>query len=153
EIKLQILQERHDSPTSGHFGQAKTFELVSRDYYWPGMRNYINDYVASCETCHRAKPPLHKPFGELHSLPVTSSPWSSISMDFIVGLPESSGFTAILVIVDRLTKLAHFIATVDEVDAPKTATLFIQHIFKNHGLPDNIISDRDPIFTSKFWQR
>jgi len=153
EIKLKIMHERHDSPVSGHLGQAKTYELVSRNYFWPRMRKYINDYVTSCDTCNRSKNPRHKPYGELQPLPIPSRPWSSISMDFIIGLPASCNFTAILVVVDRLTKMGHFIPTTNEVDAAETALLFVQNVFKLHGLPDEIITDRGSIFTSRFWSR
>ena len=86
-IKSEILRQCHDSPTAGHFGQAKTFELVTRDFYWPRLRRFVNRYVSTCDTCARAKAPRHKPHGFLAPLPVPSRPWVSISMDFIVALP------------------------------------------------------------------
>ncbi len=153
DIKLDILKTHHDSFLAGHLGQAKTYELVSRTYFWPRMRHYVNQYVSSCDTCNRSKTPRHKPFGLLQPLPVPSRPWSSISMDFIVELPVSSGFDSIFVIVDRFTKMAYFIPTVKEATADDIATLFIQHIVAQHGTPDDIISDRDTRFTSRFWSR
>ena len=152
KIKLQIMKKYHDSHIAGHFGQAKTLELITRNYFWPRIRSYVNKYVSSCDQCNRCKPVRHKPYGQLQPLPIPKSPWTSISMDFIVSLPKSGEFTAILVIVDRLTKMAHFIPTINEVDAPMTAKLFLENIYKLHGLPNDIISDRGSIFTSNFWK-
>ena len=153
DLKLQILQKYHDSPTSGHFGQLKTFELINREYFWPGLRKFINRFIKSCDTCHRTKTTRHLPFGALQSLPIAEKPWASISMDFIVDLPLSSGFDSIWVVVDRLTKYAHFVPTVKTLTAEQLATLFLDHIFKHHGLPHDIVSDRGSVFTSKFWKR
>ena len=152
DIKRDILSACHDSPTSGHFGIKKTFELVNRTYTWPGLRQFIKKFVVSCDTCQRNKSVQHKPFGLLQSLPVPESPWSSISMDFIVQLPASDGFTSIFVVVDRMTKMAHFIPTTDNIDADGTVSLFMARIVSLHGLPDNIVSDRGVTFTAQFTQ-
>ncbi|SPC64593.1 related to TY3B TY3B protein [Ustilago sp. UG-2017b] len=93
----------------------------------------------------------HKPYGHLKSLPVPPHPWSSISMDLIEQLPSSSDFTAILVVVDRLTKMAIFVPTTNELDAPELAKLFLRHVYSRHGLPTSIVSDRGSEFTSHFW--
>ena len=153
DIKLQILQQCHDSPTAGHLGQAKTLELVSRDYYWPRMRPYVNDYIRSCDVCARNKAPRHKPHGTLRPLPIPPASWSSVSMDFIVELPESNGFNAILVCVDRLTKMAHFCPTTTNVTAEDTADLYLRHVFKHHGLPTDVVSNRGTQFVSRFSRR
>jgi RNase H-like domain found in reverse transcriptase/Reverse transcriptase (RNA-dependent DNA polymerase)/Integrase zinc binding domain/Chromo (CHRromatin Organisation MOdifier) domain len=153
DIKLQILQQCHDSPTAGHLGQAKTLELVSRNYYWPRMRPYVNDYIRSCDMCARNKAPRHKPHGTLRPLPIPPASWSSVSMDFIVELPESNGFNAILVCVDRLTKMAHFCPTTTNVTAEDTADLYLRHVFKHHGLPTDVVSDRGTQFVSRFSSR
>lgn len=153
DIKLDILKTHHDSPLAGHYGQFKTYELVSRTYFWPRLRRYVNQYVSSCDTCNRSKAPRHKPFGLLQPLPVPARPWSSVSMDFIVELPASSGFDSILVIVDRLTKMAYFVPTVKEATAEDVAALFFKHVVAQHGIPDDIVSDRDTRFVSKFWSR
>jgi hypothetical protein len=152
-IKLEILRQCHDSPIAGHLGQAKTFELVTRDFFWPRIRRFVKRYVSTCDTCARAKAPRHKPHGHLVSLPVPSRPWESISMDFIVGLPVSpSGSDAILVVVDRFSKMAHFSPTRTTADAPEIARLFLWNICRLHGFPSDIVSDRDKIFTSGFWR-
>lgn len=148
--KRLILEECHDSPAAGHFGIAKTCELVSRTFTWPSMRKYIKRYVGGCETCQRNKSSNHKPYGLLQPLPVPDRPWSSVSVDFIAQLPPSMGYTAICVFVDRFTKMAHFSPTTDEVDAEGTVDLFIQRVFSAHGLPDDIVSDRGVTFTSQF---
>jgi hypothetical protein len=152
-LKLQILSIHHDSLSAGHFGQAKTYELVDRQFYWPGMRKFINEYISSCDTCNRSKSIKHLPYGPLTPLPIAEKPWSSISLDFIVDLPVSKTFDSILVVVDRLTKYATFIPTNKTITADQFCDLFIAYIFAQHGMPHEIISDRGSIFTSKFWQR
>src|SRR6185437_6153401 len=92
----------------------------------------------------------HKPYGLLQPLPIADRPWSSISVDFITQLPESNGYTAICIFVDRFTKMAHFAPTTDNVDAEGTVQLFLERVFSAHGLPDDVVSDRDVTFTSKF---
>lgn len=152
DIKRDILTLCHDEPTAGHFGIHKTYELVSRSYYWPHLRQFVKRFVSSCDTCQRNKTARHKPYGLLQPLPIPEVPWSSISMDFIVQLPESKGHTAIFVVVDRLTKMAHFVPTSDDIDAEGIVSLFVSRIVSAHGLPDDIVSDRGSVFTAKFTQ-
>jgi len=151
ELKLKLLQMYHDSPTAGHFGRSKTLELISRNYFWPKMRNFINNYISSCEQCSRCKVLRHKPYGYLQPLPIPTKPWQAISIDFIVKLPISNNYIAILVIVDRFTKMAYFIPTVNEIDAKNTAKLFLNNIYKLYSLPQEIVLDCGTIFISKFW--
>ena len=153
DLKLRILQQCHDSPVAGHLGQAKTLELVSRNYYWPQMRQYIIRYLKTCDVCARNKTPRHKPHGTLHPLPIPPTAWSSVSMDFIVELPESNGFNAILVCVDRFTKMAHFCPTTTNITSEGTADLYLRYVFKLHGLPTDIVSDRGTQFVSRFSKR
>ena len=150
--RLRVLQSRHDFPAAGHFGFNKTMELISRDFWWPQMWKSVKEYVTTCDICSRSKIPRHRPYGLLHPLPVPEKPWSSISMDFIVDLPESKSFDSIFVVVDRLTKMAHFVPCNKTVTGEETARLFVENVYKYHGLPDDIISDRGTQFTSKFWQ-
>ena len=149
-IKTEILRSRHDSPTAGHPGQAKTLELMSRDYYWPQMRKFVNRYINGCDACRRTKPSHQGPHGFLQPLPIPSSRWTDISYDFITQLPPSSGHDAILVVIDRLTKMGHFIACDTTIDAEGTAALFRKHIWKLHGTPKHTVSDRGSVFNSKF---
>ncbi|SCV70662.1 BQ2448_3424 [Microbotryum intermedium] len=150
-LKVKLLAQAHDSLLSGHPGQVKTFELLDRNYTWPGMRQFINDYVKTCNSCQRNKPTHHRKHGHLQPLPIPSKPWSSISMDHIVDLPPSPGFDCVLVVVDRLTKEAHFIPTHKTDSSRDLAWTFLTHVFKLHGLPTDIVSDRGATFTSKWW--
>ncbi|KAJ1578391.1 hypothetical protein NDA11_005217 [Ustilago hordei] len=152
DLRLLIVQDRHNSPSVGHPGRRKTLALVRRSFFWPGMSKFVHTFVDSCETCRRIKAARHRPYGHLKSLPVPPHPWSSISMDLIEQLPPSSGFTAILVVVDRLTKMATFVPTTNTLDAPELAKLFLRHVYSKHGLPTSIVSDRGSEFTSHFWR-
>src|SRR5258706_10653557 len=117
------------------------------------MVEEVQDYVRSCDTCQRDKASRHKKYGLLDPLEIPYRPWSSISMDWIVKLPESGGYTQIWVIVDRLTKMAHFIPLKTGITAAELAQAFLRVIWKLHGLPDEIITDRDTKITSLFWQK
>ena len=150
--RLRVLQSRHDFPSAGHFGYNKTMELISRDFWWPQMWKTVKDYVTTCDTCSRSKIPRHRPYGLLQPLPIPETPWTSISMDFIVDLPPSKTFDSIFVVVDRLTKMAHFIPCHKTVTGEETTRLFVDNVYRLHGLPNDIISDRGTQFTSKFWQ-
>jgi hypothetical protein len=149
-LKLDLLRECHDAPMAGHLGREKTLELLSRNYYWPGMRSFVNEYVRTCDTCARNKTSRHAPYGPLHPLPIPPGPWKSVSMDFIVELPPSDGHDAIYVCVDRFTKMAHFIPTTTAITAEGTAQLYYRHVWKHHGLPADIVSDWGPQFVSRF---
>jgi hypothetical protein len=149
DIKLQILKSCHDSVLAGYLGQAKSLELVTRDYHWPGIRQFVNEYVKSCDTCSRNKTPCQAAHGPLQPLPIPPAPWLSVSMDFIVELPLSNGFDAIYVCVDQFTRMAYFCPTTIQVTAEETAHLYLCHVFKHHGLPADIVSDRGPQFTSR----
>jgi Integrase zinc binding domain/RNase H-like domain found in reverse transcriptase/Chromo (CHRromatin Organisation MOdifier) domain/Integrase core domain len=153
EVKLRILEKYHDRRTAGHLGQEKTLELVGREFTWPGICAFVNRYVLTCDTCARNKTPRHRRHGQLRPLTIPSGPWQSVSMDFIVELPPSQGYDAIYVCVDRLTKMAHFIPTNSDVTAEQTADLYLKWVFKNHGLPIDIVSDRGTQFVSKFSRR
>lgn len=152
-LRLRLLQRHHDIPTAGHPGRAKTLELLTRRYYWPSMRKDVDRYVANCHHCRRSKALRNAPSGFLKPLPVPETPWKHISMDFVSGLPWSDGSDCILVVVDRLTKMRHFLPTTTAVDAEETAKLFIQHVFKLHGLPETIVCDRGPQFVSRFFRQ
>jgi hypothetical protein len=115
------------------------------------MTPFIELFVRSCDTCMRAKAKRHKPYGPLRFLPIGERPWSSISMDFIEGLPESEGRDAILVVVDRMTKMALFVPTTKDVDMEELVRIFVQNIFSKHGAPQDIISDRGRHFVSRLW--
>ena len=152
DLRLRVLQSFHDHPLSGHFGVNKTLALVRREYTWPKIREFVAHYCKSCTTCSRSKAKRHKPYGLLRQLPVPLRPWDSISMDFIEHLPDSEGFTAILVVVDRFTKQAIFISTYDTITSAQLAELFVIHVFSKHGVPSHITSDRGSEFVSHFFR-
>ena len=153
ELKLGILKECHDSKVAGHFGQYKTLEKVRSNFFWAKLEDEVRDYVRSCDTCQRNKASRHAKYGMLHPTEIPHRPWMDISMDFITGLPPSQGFDKIWVIVDLFTKMAHFIPLKSGAVEPgvELATTFARDIWRLHGLPSSIISDRDTNFTSKFW--
>jgi hypothetical protein len=152
DLKNRVIFENHDVLTAGHPGYCKTYLAAQKKYYWPRMSKYVQRYVNTCEMCQRNKARQMKPPGLLNPLNIPSGRWVEISMDFLVSLPKTKeGFDAILVIVDRLTKRAKFIATKTTASAEDTADLFMKNYMKDHGLPKTIVSDRDSKFTSKFW--
>ncbi|OJT10654.1 Transposon Tf2-12 polyprotein [Trametes pubescens] len=150
-LRSEILFSRHDSVSAGHPGRERTRELVARDFSWPGVSTYVRQYVESCDTCGRVKVPRHKPFGLLQPLEIPRRPWQDITMDHIVKLPPSHGFDSVWVVCDRLTRYAHFIPCTESSDAPEFAWLFLDRIFRHHGMPESIVSDRGPVFVSRFW--
>jgi hypothetical protein len=151
-LKAELLRLCHDSPVSGHPGRSKTYEILTRDYYWPGMYRYVDRWTRNCHTCRRMTPSREARQGVLRPLPVPQRAWQDISMDFITHLELSQGHDAILVVVDRLTKMKHFIACHGTCDAEEVARLYTRHIWKIHGLPRTVVSDRGPQFVSAFWK-
>ena len=150
-LQLHLIRQCHDSPAGGHPGRSKTLELLQRKYYWPGMHKQVDRYVRNCHPCQRSRTERHAPFGILRPLPIPEGAWQELSMDFITGLPESNGCNAILNVVDRLTKMRHFVACRDTTTAEELALLYIRNIFRLHGLPRAIISDRGTQFVADFW--
>jgi hypothetical protein len=140
-VHLRVLQARHDFPTVGHFGFKKTLELVSRDFWWPQMWKAIKEFVLSYDTCSKLKNPRHHPYGLLQSLPIPRQPWSSVSMDFITDLPSLRNFNAIFVFVNQLTKMVDFFPYTKTMTGEETVRLFVDNVYRYHGLPDDIISD------------
>uniref|UniRef100_A0A803TM34 Gypsy retrotransposon integrase-like protein 1 n=1 Tax=Anolis carolinensis TaxID=28377 RepID=A0A803TM34_ANOCA len=151
-LRLEVIRAHHDEPMAGHFGRFKTVQLITRNYWWPKMRQDILRFCDSCAVCQQSKTPVGRPRGLLSSLPVPERPWQIISMDFISDLPKSGGYTCIWVVVDLFSKLAHFIPCSTIPAAPTLALLFTKHIYRLHGAPEVIISDRAPQFVSRFWR-
>ena len=151
--RKKVIHENHDLAIAGHPGFIQTYAKIARLYYWPGMSADIRRHTKECDSCQRTKPSTQKPSGELQPLPIPARPWQSIGMDYLGPLPVSmNGHDMVLIVVDRLTKMAHFIPTTSNVTSKQTAELFLQYVFRYHGLPENIVSDRDPKFTSRFWK-
>jgi hypothetical protein len=151
-IRLKILRECHDNTLVGHFGMARIHELVSRNYWWPKMNKLLREYVKSYDTCARSKAPRHRPFGLLWSLSIPSRPWGSITMDFITNLPIVKTKNSILVVVDCLTKMAHFTPCSKSITTEETTQSILDEIVRLHGLPEEIVFDKGPQFASKFWR-
>src|SRR3954469_21047544 len=152
-IRTQILHDHHDIPTAGHQGIERTYAAIHDLFYWPRMNSDVRRYVKSCDSCQRIKASQQSPAGLLQPLPIPTRSWEQVSMDFITQLPRTkAGHDAIVVFVDTFSKMVHFVPTKTTASAPDTAKLFFDHVFKLHGLPKSIVSDRDAKFTSRFWQ-
>ncbi|QRW22878.1 Transposon Tf2-7 polyprotein [Rhizoctonia solani] len=150
EIRRLVLESRHDNPSTGHPGQWRTMKLLSCHYYWSGMKQSVAKYIQACDSCIRSKHSNQAKMGLLQPIDLPRKPWEEITYDLIVGLPISEGYDAILTVVDRLSKMVHFIPTTSKATAVDVANLFVNFIWKLHGLPRKTISDRGPQFNAKF---
>jgi len=154
--RSRILRLYHESPLAGHFGVKRTLEKIQRRYTWPNIRQDVTEYVRSCLRCRKAKDPRHSPYGELNPLPVPDGPWQWVTLDFITDLPPSrlgaETYDTILVVMDKFTKMAHYIPTRKDIDAKTLGNIFLREVIRLHGVPRVIVSDRGPILTSKFWK-
>ena len=151
-VRLLLLQESHGGGLMGHFGREKTLLMLADHFYWPRMRRDVDRFVKRCITCNKAKSKL-KPHGLYTPLPAPTTPWEDISMDFVLGLPRTRrGHDSIFVVVDRFSKMSHFIACHKSDDASHIANLFFREIVRLHGVPRTIVSDRDVKFMSYFWK-
>lgn len=153
--RTELISRHHDNLLAGHFGIEKTRELLARKYYWPTLRHDVEAYVKGCDVCLALKAVRHKPYGDLQSLPVPTHRWKDLSMDFVTGLPISTNwkgdsYDSILVIVDWLTKMVHYEPVKSTINVPGLAEVIIDVVVCHHGLPDSIVTDRGPLFTSKF---
>ncbi|KAK5777176.1 hypothetical protein PVK06_045143 [Gossypium arboreum] len=154
ELIQKILQEAHSGYFSIHPGSTKMYNDLKKMYWWNGMKRDISEFVSKCLICQQVKAEHQVPSGLLQPIMVPEWKWDRITMDFVSGLPLTPGKKdAIWVIVDRLTKSAHFIPVRTNYSLNKLAELYIKEIVRLHGIPLSIISDRDPRFTSRFWQK
>ena len=153
DMKKAILEESHKSKLSIHPGATKMYQDLKNLFWWPGMKRDVAQFAYACLTCQKSKVEHQKPVGLMQPLEVPEWKWDSISMDFVTGLPNTSrGHDSIWVIVDRLTKSAHFIPINISFPVSKLAEIYTSVIVKLHGVPLCIVSDRDPRFTSDFWK-
>ncbi len=147
-----LVWEIHAGGLAGHFGRNKTILEVEDQFFWPGLKKNVAQIVARCRTCTTAKQQRQNT-GLYTPLPVPECPWQDISMDFVLGLPKTlRKHDSVYVVVDRFSKMAHFIPCSQTYDASKIAKLFLNEVVRLHGLPKTIVSDRDVKFTSYFWK-
>ena len=149
-LRRAIVEAHHDSQITGHPGRWKTLELVTRNYWWPGISRFIASYVQGCDRCNRTKTFPGKPLGKLMPTQIPKDTWQIVSVDLITGLPESHGYDSIMVTVDRFSKMAHVCPTTAKLTSEGLARLFRDHVWKLHGLPEQVLSDRGPQFVSGF---
>lgn len=149
-----LLEEFHKTPLGGHMGITKTMKRIQANFFWASMREEMHQFVSQCPTCQQTKYETKKPAGLLQPIPIPipTAVLQHLSLDFITGLPPSQGHTTILVVVDRFSKGVHFGPLPSNFSAFKVASLFLDMVCKHHGFPRSLISDRDPIFVSKFWR-
>ncbi|KAJ0932532.1 putative nucleotidyltransferase, Ribonuclease H [Helianthus annuus] len=154
EVKAALLDEAHKSRYSVHPGATKMYRDLKTNYWWPGMKRDIVKYVTKCLTCSQVKAEHQKPYGESQPLGIPLWKWEELTMDLVTKLPRTKkGYDTIWVIVDRLTKSAHFLPIKEAYSSEKMAEIYMNEIVSRHGVPVSIISDRDTRFTSRYWQR
>ena len=147
-----LIWELHGGGLAGHFGITKTLRAVEDRYYWPRLRRDVRRLVGRCSTCTIGKL-TKQTSGPYLPLSIPNSPWQDISLDFVLGLPRTRRqHDSILVVIDRFSKMAHFIACSKTTDASHTARLFFNEVVRLHGIPRSIVSDRDVRFTGNFWK-
>lgn len=151
DIRVRIIKTLHESPMRGHSGQRECLQRIQHLFYWPGMKGDIIQFIRQCDICQRNKGEHRHYPGLLQPLPIPSQAWSQITMDFVEKLAKSGGFDTVLVVIDRLTKFGHFIPD-SSILSITSGSSFIDNVYKLHGLPESIITDRDKVFTSNFWQ-
>ena len=151
-LPMEVIQKHHDSLVAGHLGYEKTLDLLQHNYYWSGMATTVKEYVTRCNTCQRFKGSNAAPAGLLHPLETPLLPWKHISANFITDLPLSHDFDTILTVVDRFSKEVELISCTKTCSALDIAKLFMHNIWKYHGHPCSITSDRGPQFAAQVMQ-
>ncbi|XP_057526371.1 uncharacterized protein LOC130805605 [Amaranthus tricolor] len=150
-LRTILVKEVHEGSIAGHYGIQKTLDMLAKHFFWPKMLGTVGKHILKCETCLKAKVTFHK--GEYLPLPIAHRPWEHLSLDFMMALPKTKrGKDAIMVVVDRFSKMAHFIACTKTDDAQYIAKLFFAEIVRLHGIPRTLVSDRDSKFLSNFWK-
>lgn len=154
DLRQTILKEAHGGLCGMHPGGNKLYHDLRELYWWPGLKREVTEFVGKCLTCQQVKAEHQLPSGLLQPVKIPFWKWERVTMDFVSGLPLTpSKKDSVWVIVDRLTKSAHFIPVRTDFSLQKLAKLYVAEIVRLHGIPVSIISDRDPRFTSRFWQK
>jgi len=157
KIRNDFIREQHELPAHGHQGITRTYRRIARDYWCPKLKEEVKKVVDNCDSCIRNKPSHHAPYGNMGTVPIPDVPWKSVSWDFITDLPTSgepmtgARYDSILVIMERLTKYMILVPYLKSSTAEQLAYAFLRDVISKHGLPEEILSDRDRLFTSKFW--
>ena len=147
------MDEIYQAPYSGHPRYQKIVATARKRYFWLGMKKDIVEYISKCMKCQQVNVEQKHPVGLLQPFPIPEWKWEVISMDFITGLLMTiRQHHSIMVVVDKLTKASHFIPVKSTYKSDSIARIFMKDIFKLHGFPKAIISDRDTKFTSNFWK-
>ncbi|KAK3554732.1 hypothetical protein QTP70_033146 [Hemibagrus guttatus] len=148
----ELIHSTHTSLGTGHPGTHGTLSLLKQCFWWPGMASDVRRYIQGCRECAISKSPRQLPSGKLLPLPVPNRPWSHLGVDFITDLPASEGCTCVLVIVDRFSKSCRLLPLPGPPTAFDTAECLFNYVFCYYGLPEDIVSDRGPQFTSRVWK-
>ena len=151
-LRNQLIHWQHASPEGGHSGRDLNIRRIRNIFHWKGLNKHVRQYIRECVICQTSKPETVASPGLLQPLPIPEKIWYDIAMDFITGLPKSMGKEVILVVVDRLSKYSHFMALAHPYTAIDVAQVYLDNVFKLHGWPRSIVSDRDPFFLSNFWK-
>ena len=144
ELREEILKEHHDLADIGHPGQLRMMELLKRTYWWPELKEDVKKYIQRCFKCQQNKVQHQKKAGELHPLEIPQGPWQEISIDIIGPLPKSNGMDAIVVIIDQFTKMVQLKAATTNISLEGIAKIYMDDIWKLHGIPRKILSNRGP---------
>jgi len=149
KLRAEIIRLHHDMPIGEHGGQWKMVELVTRNFWWPGVTKEVKRYVEGCDACQHNKNCTEQLAEKLIPNSIPEKPWTHISVDFITKLPLAQEYNSILVVADRLTKMVHFISTTEKTLVEGLARLLRDKMWKLHGLPESIVSDRRPQFMAE----
>ncbi|KAL0180377.1 hypothetical protein M9458_025819, partial [Cirrhinus mrigala] len=150
-LRQRVMQWVHDFPSSGHPGITATIHLVTNRFWWPSLQRDTMEFVRNCPTCNISKSSHQRPAGLLQPLPVAQRPWSHIAIDYVTDLPASRNYTTILTVIDRFSKSCRLIPLTKLPSAFETAEVLMEQVFRFYGLPEDIVSDRGPQFTSRVW--
>ena len=151
-MRLNLIKEKHSGGLAGQFGIDKSLSLLKEKYYWLQMYKDVQKFIKSCGVCQVTKG-VSQNIGLYTAITIPEKPWNAISMDFVLGLPKIvKGYDSIYVVVEKFSKMTHFIPCKMISDAEHVAELFFKEIVRLHGLPKSIISDRDSKFVGYFWK-